>query len=1225
MIKELSENMFKIYQKDILDDEVDLLEFQRESYSRFKSTTVHELCKYFIETMSNKLEACNIQFISSRVDDEVNTFISYDALSSNTMYFSVFITFSFNGNVFEDIKLLEIPHLDSNGVLRIGKSEKILLNEVVKAKAITYDKNTLQILGTKYSLNFVKQASDIMYKTYKSKLSINLFITYIAYLAGYINEDDDPAGIDYIFENFSNRLMRVYCDTSKKKNEYTMTKIKLAKDLLGNMDFLNVELGVSRDILNDFLSYDKCIGQIVAIDIPGICDKGDIITHKHVRMFYKENIFKVYIKYLPNVSSMILAEDICIDILKEGIKVTPYVLSIFPELLGKGYVDNDINTYIVLKCGETITKDILEFLYAVGIDTLLVSKTKTSDPLTIFFYHEVIWNGQCKADYIEGMSGENYINRDTLEENNKLTYRDIISICNLMCGLSEMPHIFKALRRDIDFVKDLNTIDETFSKYIKLSINNYASTRRAPFTASCENGTVSREIGNIRSSLIKLMVEGKVIPPAEFINPLAPLAQARRISSILKDTHSASLAMRSIFMGHLGRICPYDTPQSHKIGLVNSLAMRVKIKDGKMLSPYHKIVCRGGEYFIDKEIHYLSPEMEYTNFIGDILLLKHKGSGRTFDDPIIKEYTIARVPAPEEYKDDSMIIEMVLTTELTYVNVYADQTLSITASMIPFIGGDDGARVQFGSSMLRQAPMVMQSEIPIVMTKSYSTVVEQAGYTIKSPVNAKVLNCTAIGIKLKDEDGIIHNMDFKQLKIRTNSITVFNPRVSTGDIVKKGQLLADTGISKDGLFSPGVNMLVAYIPFYGYNFEDAIPLARKASQKLTTISVNIRSKTVKNVSTTKVSTRIVADGTYIDENDTIVDIAYNDHKDDLKAKHGQTGVLFNVGVNYSKADDSKTFTGILINFGEEVEGDKLAGRHGNKGVNSVIFNNSEMPMFKNGEIIDVCLNPCGVGSRMNVGQELEVHLGFVGFLLDLKFRSDSYNGASLEDIKDLMKFVHAICNCTDPETEEKKFPNIHINIRKRAVERYDYLKEWAGCFSPDGTAILIDPRTGQEFESPVVIGCAYFLKLSHDVEHKRHERSGLSDAVYGKISKGPTEGSKNEGGQKIGEMERRVLEAHGACAVIEESMNERSTNTYVRDYMEKCNRARGTNEIIQPINREEVSSWTVEHNQILLEALGLDLDLGIGTDLACNSLINRVLSNEKEEDIDVNNIFNIGG
>ncbi|MBR1737867.1 MAG: hypothetical protein IJ736_12790, partial [Firmicutes bacterium] len=715
----------------------------------------------------------------------------------------------------------------------------------------------------------------------------------------------------------------------------------------------------------------------------------------------------------------------------------------------------------------------------------------------------------------------------------------------------------------------------------------------------------------------------------DFKNPLA-LSHASRKLVTMVSANGASIAMRAILMGHYGRLCPFDTPQSAKIGLTNNIAVRAKIKDGIITTPYHPIVKKGGKYFVSSKIRYLTPKDEFKVKIGDILMIENEDpTVSVFESPMINKIVQARVPSVDMDNSESVTVESIPSFELDYVNVFEDQTLSQSAALIPFIGANDGARITFACSMFRQAEGVFQSEKPYIYTGMYKWLADDMDYCIKAEYSGKVKKITTKSV-IVDYDGVGEKeIPMKRSSFKTGNIILIENRKGEGESFKKGEVIADTMISRDGIFSPGVNVLVAYLPYYGYNNEDGIVITEKAAAKFTSFNLNRLSLSLGDYSKNKWHFKsYIKNGSYVNSGDAILRASSNNKKvkpKELRGRFGKSGILQSISREFEYIEDKITYSANIKSYDELISGDKMAGRHGNKGVVTLVEKNSKAPSFYNGEIVDVILNPCGVPSRMNLGQLLEAHLGFVCYLLDLHIRSDSFNGATEDEIKELLQFCYDLANSEDVEDVLSEYEHLPEIIKDSARIRYDYIKTWEGCFYPDGTANLMNNRNGKPFVGRVVIGCAYFMKLAHEVEHKRTERGGvLEDATYGAVSKQPMKGSKRLGGQTIGEMEMWALAAHGASDTLIEALHDKSDNVYVRNAMKES--VKEETEFEKEISYSMFSNHSSEIFRYLIEGMNGYIQSDVGTDLSLKSIMKEAHigdEEENEEDEEVDSIVEL--
>ena len=635
-------------------------------------------------------------------------------------------------------------------------------------------------------------------------------------------------------------------------------------------------------------------------------------------------------------------------------------------------------------------------------------------------------------------------------------------------------------------------------------------------------------------------------------NPLAELTHKRRISALGPGglmRERAGFAVRDIHPSHYGRICPIETPEGPNAGLIGSLATHAKVNDyGFVETPF--FVVKDG--VVTDEVHYLTAD-EDENFRvapADIQLNE--------DRSIKAEYV------PVRYRSEFTMGE---SKRVDYVGVSPIQVISVATSLIPFIEHDDANRALMGSNMQRQAVPLLITMRPVVGTGLEARAAKDSGMVAVSEVDGVVERVVGEEIVIRDTNNKPHVYQLMKY-LRSNQDTCINQRpiVHEGDKVKAGDVIADGASTNGGELSLGKNVLVAYMPWEGYNYEDAILLSERCVHDDVFTSVHIEkleidarqtklgpeeiTREIPNVSEdalrhldergiVRIGARVYADDILVGKvtpkgesehppEEKLLRAIFaekaRDVKDNsLRVPHGEGGRVLDVKVfDREKGDElppgANTVIRVYIAQKRKVSvGDKLSGRHGNKGIVSRILPKEDMPFMPDGTPVDIVLNPLGVPSRMNVGQTYELLLGLAAYL-------------------------------TGNHYEAPSFDEMYGDNKSEIATKAELLKgiKESGCdwVTEDGKVRLIDGRTGEPFDEPVAVGLSYILKLVHLVDDKIHARS---TGPYSLVTQQPLGGKAQFGGQRFGEMEVWALEAYGAAYTLQEMLTIKSDDVNGRN------------------------------------------------------------------------------
>lgn len=622
-------------------------------------------------------------------------------------------------------------------------------------------------------------------------------------------------------------------------------------------------------------------------------------------------------------------------------------------------------------------------------------------------------------------------------------------------------------------------------------------------------------------------------------NPLSEITHKRRLSALGPGgltRERAGFEVRDVHHTHYGRICPIETPEGPNIGLIGSLCIYAKVNElGFIETPYFRVV----EGKITDEIVYLSADEEDQYRIAQINIKKDKNNKILQDE------------VPCRFRGE--IIEC-SPDEIDFIDVSPQQIASISASLIPFLEHDDANRALMGTNMQRQSVPLIKTEVPLVGTGMENKVALDSGAVLVSQDDGLVEKVSADRIIIKNSDNIQKEYLLKKF-IRSNQGTCINqiPLVEQGMTVKKGDIIADGPLTSEGYLSLGRNVLVAYMPWEGYNFEDAILISNRLVREDIFTSIHISEHECEARDTKLGPEEITCDipnigegslanldergvvriGAEVESGDILVgkvtpkgetdlgpeerllraifgEKAREVRDTSLRVPHGEKGKVINVKI-FSRENNDELPPGVnqlvkifIAQKRKTSEGDKISGRHGNKGVISKILPENDMPFMIDGTPVDIVLNPLGVPSRMNVGQILEVHLGWVAKTLGERIITPIFNGATEEEIEKAL---------------------IEAELPK------------------DGKAILFDGRTGRPFDQKVTVGYSYILKLNHLVDDKIHARS---TGPYSLVTQQPLGGKAQFGGQRFGEMEVWALEGYGAAYNLQELLTVKSDDVVGR-------------------------------------------------------------------------------
>ncbi|PRX26198.1 DNA-directed RNA polymerase subunit beta [Orenia metallireducens] len=731
---------------------------------------------------------------------------------------------------------------------------------------------------------------------------------------------------------------------------------------------------------------------------------------------------------------------------------------------------------------------------------------------------------------------------DVDPEKRILTKEDIVETVRYMLKLIDNHEGAKI--DDIDHLgnRRLKTVGELLQNQFRIGLSRMERVVRERMTIQDIDVITPQNLINTRpvaAAIKEFFGSSQLSQFMDQTNPLSELTHKRRMSALGPGGLSrerAGFDVRDVHHTHYGRICPIETPEGPNIGLIGSTCIYGKTNEfGFIQTPYRKVV----DGVVTDQIDYLTADEE------DEVIVTQANERIDQDGKLLNDRVFAR------YHEETIKVS---PAKVDYMDVSPKQIISVSAALIPFLENDDANRALMGANMQRQAVPLLKTDAPLVGTGIEYEAAKDSGATIVAKNPGEVMKVTGDKILIKTDEGTVDK--YRILKFtRSNQGSCVNQRpiVRKGDRVERGMIIADGPATDKGELALGRNSVIAFMPWQGYNYEDAILISEKLVKEDALTSVHIEeyeaeardtklgpeeiTRDIPNVGDDALKDLddrgIIRVGAEVEPGDILVgkvtpkgetelsaeerllraifgEKAREVRDTSLRVPHGEEGIIVDVKVfNREDGDELKAGVNKLVRvyIAKKLKitvGDKLAGRHGNKGVISRILPEEDMPFLPNGEPVEIVLNPLGVPSRMNIGQVLETHLGMAARALGIHVSTPVFNGATEEEVEDIL--------------------------------------EEAGL-ARDGKTLLYDGRTGEAFENRVTVGVMYMLKLHHLAHDKMH---GRSTGPYSLVTQQPLGGKAQFGGQRFGEMEVWALEAYGAAHTLQEMLTVKSDDVVGR-------------------------------------------------------------------------------
>ena len=1064
----------------------DLLEIQKKSYEKFINFGIKEVFEdlFPVENFSGTL---SLEFGDYHFDEprySIKESKDRETTYSAPLPVEVRLLNRETGEVKEqEIFMGDMPMMTESGTFVINGAERVIVSQLVRSPSVYFnrevDKNgreliTSQIIPTRGTwLEFEVDARDVLYV----RIDRTRKVTLTTLLRAFGLSSDD-------------QILSMFGEDDYLKNT-------IAKDSTKNTDEALIEI------------YEKLRpGEPATLD----SSKNQIITRFFDEFRYDlarvgRYKFNRKLNVADRLLNQTLAEDVCdadgVIVLEKGTQITKANLDVLKAALNAGFglqevtVNDELDTYNKVQVIKIVDPtDKKKKLIVIGNDQSIdVKRLTISDVYASVSYYLNLLHGVGNYDEIDHLGNRRIRQVGELLQN------------QFRIGVSRMERV----------IRERMTTQEMEEVTPKTLINI------RPVTAAMKEFFGSSQLSQFMDQT----------------NPIAELTNKRRLSALGPGGLSrdrAGVEVRDVNASHYGRICPIESPEGPNIGLITSLASYAKIDEyGFIMTPYRKVVDKK----ITDEVVYLTADEELDYIISQSTV------GTNEDNVITDDMVNAR------FRGDNILAK---PEQVDYIDVSPQQVVSVTTSCIPFLEHDDATRALMGANMQRQAMPLIKTEAPFVGTGVEFIAAKDSGVEIICKADGVVEYVDARKIVVKTKNGK-DTYRLANFELANSSICSHQrPIVHVGDKVKAGvTILADGNSTDKGELALGKNMTVAFMTFNGYNYEDAVILnenlvkddkftslhledyemqcrdTKLGPEEITRDIPNVSEEARRNLD----ENGIITIGTEVKEGDILVgkvtpkgmaeltseekllhaifgEKTREVRDTSLRVPHGGDGVVHDIKI-YSRKDNDELPAGVskvirvyIIQKRKIQVGDKMSGRHGNKGVISLILPQEDMPYMPDGTPVDIMLNPQGVPSRMNLGQILEIHMGMAAKKLGVHIATPVFDGAHIDDIQAMMK---------------------------------------EAGMDEDGKTVLYDGRTGEAFDNRIAVGVMYMIKLHHMVDDKLHARS---TGPYSLVTQQPLGGKAQFGGQRFGEMEVWALYAYGAAHTLQEMMTTKSDDVVGR-------------------------------------------------------------------------------
>ena len=1100
-----------------------LIEVQKNSYKWFLDTGLKEVFRDIAE-ITDYTGNWVLTFIDYRIDEKTKHTVQEckerDATYAAPMRVTVRLLNKETGAIKEsEVFMGEFPIMTDSGTFVINGAERVIVSQLVRSPGVyfdmTHDKTGIELFSSTINpnrgawLEYETDINDVYYVRIDKNRKI--FITTFIRALG-LGTDDE---IREFFGNDERIEATIERDETKNQGEALMEVFKRlrpgepvtlesAQQLLDNLFFDPRRYDISRV---GRYKYNKKLA--IAARLAGCKLAEPVIAPLTGEILAEagEVVTKAKAKEIERAGVMVAVADV------EGKKV---------KIISNGMVDP--MDYVP----EGVTK---EELLEAGINEKVRFQIIT----------EIV--DECGDDK-EALLEQLRLRHDDLIPNH-IIIDDIFSSINYINCLANKI----GTTDDIDHLgnRRIRCVGELLQNQFRIGLSRMERVIRERMTLQAqekEENITPQALINIRPVMMAIKEFFGSSPLSQFmdqINPLAELTHKRRLSALGPGGLSrdrAGFEVRDVHYSHYGRMCPIETPEGSNVGLISYLATFARINEyGFIEAPFRKVDKTTGR--VTDEVEYMTADVEDDYIVAQA------------NEPLDENGMFVHERVNARHRDGFLEIDRM---KVDYMDVSPKMVVSVATSMIPFLENDDANRALMGSNMQKQAVPLLKTESPIVGTGMEYKAAVDSGVVVLAKHSGRVTKVDAEQIEILSDENILDHYDIIKF-MRSNQGTCVNQRpiVTLNQRVEKGDVIADGPATDHGEISLGKNALVGFMTWEGYNYEDAVLINEKMVRNDVYTSIHIEkheieardtklgpeeiTRDIPNVSDDLLSNLdergIIRVGAEVHSGDILVgkvtpkgeteltaeerllraifgEKAKEVRDTSLKVSHGEYGIVVKVE-EFTRENSDELAPGVnkvvrcyIAQKRKLSVGDKMAGRHGNKGVVSRILSQEDMPFLPDGTPLDIVLNPLGVPSRMNIGQVLEVHLGFAAKHLGYKVETPVFDGAHEDDIREALK---------------------QAGLRE------------------DGKTILYDGRTGRQFDNPVTVGVMYYLKLFHLVDDKIHARS---TGPYSLVTQQPLGGKAQFGGQRFGEMEVWALEAYGAAYTLQEILTVKSDDVVGR-------------------------------------------------------------------------------